>query len=514
MKGIEGLQNHIVIPAKAEIQSTLPLLVGAISQTCATHILPCPETKFAAPLLGSGLRRNNVLWRGIPIEKKRNGCVCDCVQLVQWLRSVRGRIFKLYWGNEMEGLIKGLGLLAVIGTILGAIAGAFGIAFTAYRMGKLKGKETGLIDGQKQGVKDGKQKWVDEGKKKGGETRKQYAEKIADLQKELDRHKNYFDKITTYIRGGEDIWKFHEPIRTKALPGTLPLSPPIVMIANLKGGVGKTTLSANLAAYFDQKIGARVLLVDTDYQASLTTMALASTKRNNNKYPPLSEHMLIGEKEPEDLLNASIPLTPPFDRTYLIPTTWGYGNLENRMMLNWLFNGTKQDVRYNMSKYLLSDEFISNFDIVIVDAPPRMTTGFINALCTSTHLLIPAILDEMSVQGMVNMISMTEKLKPTLFPNLKLLGVVGTMVETQIKLNNREQSALSNMRTQVGQLIGAKDFVFDQHWIPKKAKIAEYAGEDIAYFKDPKIKIIFDSLGDALEAKLQVRKLVQQRARQ
>src|SRR4029434_1244686 len=54
---------------------------------------------------------------------------------------------------------------------------------------------------------------------------------------------------------------------------------PVILVANLKGGVGKSTLVANLAAYF-REAGKRVLVIDGDYQGSLSNMLLTADGRD------------------------------------------------------------------------------------------------------------------------------------------------------------------------------------------------------------------------------------------
>lgn len=57
-------------------------------------------------------------------------------------------------------------------------------------------------------------------------------------------------------------------------------------------------------------------------------------------------------------------------------------------MIQWLLRQTDDDLRYRLARVLLDDDIGKKFDIVLIDAPPRLTTATINALCASTHVLV------------------------------------------------------------------------------------------------------------------------------
>ena len=84
---------------------------------------------------------------------------------------------------------------------------------------------------------------------------------------------------------------------------------PVFVIGNYKGGVGKSMIAANLAAYFD-KIGLRVLLIDYDYQGSLTDIVPYADPDKLN----FSAHEILkGERTPEQITKPQ-PLGRSFKR--------------------------------------------------------------------------------------------------------------------------------------------------------------------------------------------------------
>jgi chromosome partitioning protein len=139
------------------------------------------------------------------------------------------------------------------------------------------------------------------------------------------------------------------------------------------------------------------------------------------------------------------------------------------------------DVRYGLARALLDPAIQKRFHRVIIDAPPRMTTGFVNALCASTHLVVPFVLDILSAERVGLFIGQLERMKPQLFPHLKPAGVIGTMKRTDTdQIGDTERVAFNEAKRRVEQAWGASEYVLTNAPIPRRRNDASRVASEAA----------------------------------
>ena len=273
---------------------------------------------------------------------------------------------------------------------------------------------------------------------------------------------------------------------------------PIITVANLKGGVGKTTLTANLAAFFTQ-VGMRVLLIDMDYQGSLSNMLLAADR------DPTVSAEINKLLEPGSDATAFRSSVHEFNNilfgSAIVPAKYEFASLENRLLIEYLLQEDHDDGRYRLANVLLDESVSNKFDITLIDAAPRLTAGTINALCASTHLLVPTVYDNLSAEAVGTFLHGVHVLKTHLNPGIDLLGVIGMLTFQQTALVGREQQARNIAAREVQRTWGANYHFFNRH-IPRKSAIAEAAGASLAYCGNDTVKKWFDELGNEVLERL------------
>jgi cellulose biosynthesis protein BcsQ len=201
----------------------------------------------------------------------------------------------------------------------------------------------------------------------------------------------------------------------------------IISLANLKGGVGKTTLTANLGAAFASE-GLRVLLIDLDHQSTLSTRSLGDRELDEVNRAKRFIHAVFTEVADLAVLNRCVTRVqyPAADGSlYVAPVDEDFADIENQLMTRWSSGVAPLDVRYFLRRALHSSSLRQHYDVILIDCPPRLTTGSINALAASDYVLIPVLLEEDSASAVPRMIAWLKRFHGASCADLNILGVVG-----------------------------------------------------------------------------------------
>jgi chromosome partitioning protein len=295
------------------------------------------------------------------------------------------------------------------------------------------------------------------------------------------------------------------------------------VLANNKGGVGKTTLAANLGAVWARDWGKRVLLIDLDPQGTMSGMALRQLKSWIPKgQDSLATRAVSGDLEPSILVSCAkeVPQEP---RLRVIPAYYDLAQADNRLIVEWLLQtrprwgkGARQffadllignllklrDVRYNLAELLQSKAVRDEFDVVILDCPPRLTTSTAQALCAGSHLLIPTILDQPSAEAVISFSEEVERLRANdICPVLKYVGVVGMRVSLNVN-QIAEVAAKTMIRDALNQRNAPVGLLPESHFVRRAAAFLNNSDEGIAYLvmgNDQHQREIKDAMRDLAE---------------
>lgn len=191
------------------------------------------------------------------------------------------------------------------------------------------------------------------------------------------------------------------------------MSAAILSVANQKGGVSKTTLTANLGYCLSQQ-GDSVLLVDLDPQASLTRIVGAAPNQKNMA-------SVMGDTEPGtgDIGPVIRPLT---ERLAIAPGATALAQTELGLML-------RREREFQLQAAL--GPAMEQYTWIVIDCPPSLGLLVSNALVASHWVIVPTELDQMSVDG-IGLFMETLSGTQADYPDCaRLMGVVAARADTR-----------------------------------------------------------------------------------
>ncbi|MGP1412242.1 MAG: ParA family protein [Peptoanaerobacter stomatis] len=196
----------------------------------------------------------------------------------------------------------------------------------------------------------------------------------------------------------------------------------IIVVANQKGGVGKTTTTLNLA-YSLKELGKRVLVVDFDMQANLTRCF-------GIENPDILQET-IGDKIisyiNDEVLSESENFIQ-YDGIDIIPSSIYLSAVETQLRLE---TGSEKILSEIIENYK------SRYDYIMIDTSPALNILTINAICASDEIVIVADTQMFAMIGLGDFLKTVNKIKKRVNPNIKIRGILLTMCNNRTNLSKR-----------------------------------------------------------------------------
>jgi chromosome partitioning protein len=195
------------------------------------------------------------------------------------------------------------------------------------------------------------------------------------------------------------------------------------VIFNQKGGVGKTSITCNLAASIANS-GKRVLVIDLDSQANSSQYLLGDTFKGGPTIGDFFSSTLKLKLYRETLKEAAHK--SPYPNLYVIPADPSLGELLPKL-----------ESRYKIFKLGQAiDSLVQEMKIdeVFLDTPPALNFYSMSALISADRVLIPFDCDAFSAKALIQVMETVEEVAEDHQPNLTVEGVIINHFQAQAKL--------------------------------------------------------------------------------
>jgi chromosome partitioning protein len=267
----------------------------------------------------------------------------------------------------------------------------------------------------------------------------------------------------------------------------------VIAVANQKGGVGKTTVTRELAACCALR-GFQTLAVDCDPQGNLT-----SSWVEPSVYEGTLSHVLIEPESPSGVKAEPLPLDDvivesPVENLDLVPADIRLARFE--MQPDYLTHRLRNQLQ----------EHGNSYDLVLIDCPPQLGKLLTAALYSADYVLVPCAADAMGLQGLSDLAFTIEQVRKNVNSGLQMLGAVINQYKPQRNLSAESREAVEAAVDLVGH-------VFDTN-LHDYSKIAEAPSQKLPAVLYAKTHRSADQLWSLTDEVLDRLKLSRQKLRE
>jgi chromosome partitioning protein len=210
----------------------------------------------------------------------------------------------------------------------------------------------------------------------------------------------------------------------------------VLAICNQKGGVGKTTTTASLGVGLAMQ-GKKVLLVDADPQGDLTTCL----GWQNQDDLPVTLATVMDKIIRDEPFNPTEGILKHPEGVDLIPSSIELSGMEMSLV-----NAMSRE--FTLRTYL--NEVKHGYDYALIDCMPSLGMITINALAAADAVIIPVQAQYLPANGMTKLLQTVERVRRQVNPNLKVAGVLITLVDGRTNLAKQTSDTL---RTNYGRAL-------------------------------------------------------------